>query len=125
MTSPAQRLLRPPAIALIAVGTLLFVLCMLRILVPALTGTDYQDPIGQVFGESMTLTVLAMTLASSAVCVVAGMALLRNRGLALGVTAAVLLLNPTSSYCLLLPAGLGIWLLVVLHKPEVRAQLHG
>ena len=123
MATPAQRLLRPPAIALIAVGALLFVVAMLRILAPVLVGPDYPDPIAKAFGEGMGLSVPLMTLASSHVCVVAGIVLLRGRGLALGVTAAVLLINPVTSNCLLLPAAVGIWLLVVLRKPEVRAQL--
>jgi hypothetical protein len=45
MISPAQRHLRPPAIALVVVGALLFVVATLRILAPVLTGQDYPDPI--------------------------------------------------------------------------------
>lgn len=142
-TSAAERL-RAPAIALIAYG-ILATLIQLVSLVNELLGHPLEKSLfeflrergvevpdfdpetltgGLLFGASLAMNIVmgALTLALALFSVWGGLQMLRRRHHAACLAAAIAACLPCGACCCLgLP--LGIWALVVLNRPDVRAAV--
>ena len=123
--TPADRL-RPAAIALVVVGALDVLVGMLLGLglLASIANGSFGSPgasdaraAGAVVGG---IGAPVLCLAVGALVILGGVALLRLRSRTLGMGAAITAMLPISC-CFPVGIGVGIWVLVVLGKPDVRA----
>jgi hypothetical protein len=131
--SPAAAQIKIPAIGLLVTGITNLLLGLLGTLsaVLRLAGfvhrpsaprsndvlmdTPYQ--IGEMFAQ----LIFFLTLITAPFIIKGAVDMLKGRKLASAKTAAILAMIPMTSCCLLLGAPLGLWALLVLSKPEVKA----
>ncbi len=125
--------LKFPAIGLIAVGVVNFVTGIVLILgrlVSLVRGperviSDEAERLGyMIAGIYFPMTGL-LSLAAAPVVIFGGIQMLSARKYSLAVLAAILALVPLSSVCCITGIPIGIWALIVLRHPEVRAAFEG
>ncbi|MCM3904553.1 MAG: hypothetical protein ND866_22880 [Pyrinomonadaceae bacterium] len=124
-----RKRLQLPAIGLIVVGALnalsafLLLLGRLNSIVkgrdPVITDEDRR--LGYMFAIIFFPIVSLISLAASPIIIFGGVQMLRVRRYSIVLWAAILALIPLTSVCCIPGIPLGIWALIVLRHPEVRA----
>lgn len=125
--------LQLPAIGLIIVGALNALSALVLILgriVSLVKGrepviTDEDRRLGYMFAGIFFPIVSLLSIAASPVIIFGGVQMLRARRYSLAVWAAILALIPLTSVCCIPGIPIGIWALIVLRHPEVRAAFEG
>jgi hypothetical protein len=120
---PAGNPLMIPAIFLLVFGgtTLLLILVSMPNQIMRMRAIDIQTPEGQ--GEMAgSIGSLVCWTAMTAAIMWGSIAMLRLRGYSNAMTAAVLAVIPICSPCFVLGIPFGIWAIVLLRRPEVRAM---
>jgi uncharacterized Tic20 family protein len=123
--------LKAPAIGLIIAGVLNFALGLLTVLsgLLRLTGiiqndkppTDEAEKIGYFIGTFGGYTVAVLSLIIAPIIVYGAIQMMNGRKYRLAKTSAILAVIPLISCCFIVGIPLGIWALVVLSQPEVKA----
>ena len=124
-----RRRLQLPAIGLIVVGALNLlsgVVLILGRLVSIVKGrdpviTDEDRRLGYMFAIIFFPIVSLISIAASPIIIFGGIQMLRARRYSIALWAAVLALIPLTSVCCIPGIPIGIWALIVLRNPEVRA----
>ena len=126
--SAAERAVRGPAIGLIVTGILdgfVSVGAAAReILRFAFPGRGYYGGFGRaepIVGLGASLTVALALLFVAGLILIAGMQMSRLRSRELCLVASVLAMIPCTSPCCPVGIAMGLWALLVLNRPEVRA----
>lgn len=119
-----------PAIGLIIVGVLnassglLLILGRVASIVkgrePVITDEDRR--LGYMFGIIFFPIVSLISIVASPIIVFGGIQMLRARRYSVALWAAILALIPVTSLCCIPGIPIGIWALIVLRHPEVRAS---
>lgn len=122
-----------PATALLVTGILCVILSLVG-LVMNLTGAAFQPPPGEIPPEMkqffdmmqqmqgpVAIVSSILSIGVSALIIFAAQKMRALQGFALVVTAAILAIVPCISPCCCIGIPVGIWVLVVLYKPEVKA----
>ncbi len=130
-TVDARRAVQAPAICLIVVGALGGVLQLLNLLShllgwaftqPQSTGNaDFDRMIELLSSGKVSAVFVAIPLAMSLLIIIAGVRMMSLRNFGLSIAAAVIAMLPCVSPCCCLGLPAGIWALIVLNKPEVKA----
>lgn len=121
--------LKAPAIGLIAVGTfnaisglVLIFGTLLRLVRPQrIEFGSEEERLGYLVSGVVLPLLGFITLALAPLIVYGAIQMLKARRYGMARLAAILSLIPVSSCCFVLGIPIGIWALVVLHKPEVKA----
>ncbi|MBI5362622.1 MAG: hypothetical protein HZA53_05550 [Planctomycetes bacterium] len=129
-SSAVLQKLKVPAILLIVFGVCTDLVGLWNIASSAL-GIGYDEsqiPPGMEefmgFMKSFGVVFGVLQLASGAVMLLGGLNMMRGRGYGLAMTAAVLAMIPMLNCCCILTLPFGLWALIVLLKPEVKAAFH-
>ena len=132
---PGKSQVKGPAIALIATAAVNFVVgaLVLLSLIARLAGAGPQhapfesdaERYGYYAGQGTAGVAGVLTLLVAPFVLYAGVQMLRGKGYSMARTASILALLPLTSCCCVLGVPVGIWALVVLKKPEVRAYFEG
>mgnify|MGYP000843977813 CR=1 FL=1 len=77
------------------------------------------------FMETFGIVLGALNLISGVVLVLGGLSLMRRKSYGLAMTGAILAIVPGFSCCCLFGMPLGIWALLLLLKPEIKAAFQG
>ena len=122
-----------PATALLVTGILCVILSLIAI-VMNVTGAGFQPPPGEIPPEMRQFFALLeqmqgpvaivssiISLAVSGLIIFAAQRLRALQSFALVVTAAILAMIPCTSPCCCIGIPVGIWVLVVMYKPEVKS----
>ncbi len=125
--------LQLPAIALIIVGTLNALSGLVLILGRVVSVVKGRDPVitdedrrlGYMFAGIFFPIVSLISIAAAPVIIFGGVQMLKQRRYSLAVWAAILALIPLTSVCCIPGIPIGIWALIVLRHPEVRAGFEG
>jgi len=128
-----RQLVSGPATALLVTGIVCLILSILG-LIANLTGAGFQPPPGEIppemeqFFEAMkhfqgpvAVVTSILSIAISGLIMYAGQRMRLLRSYTLVVTAAILAIVPCISPCCCIGIPVGIWVLVILFKPEVKA----
>ena len=131
MMNDALNKLRAPAIALIVTGALNAVIGVLTILsgLLRLSGINGREALpvneaekfGFLVGTFIAYGGGALGLLAAPVIIYGAIQMLQGKKHGLAKTAAILAIVPLTSCCFLLGIPVGIWALIVLAKPEVKA----
>lgn len=122
-----------PAIGLIIVGALNVLSALVMILgriVSLVKGeepviTDEDRRLGYMFAGIFFPIVSLISIVAAPVIIFGGAQMLRARRYSLAVWAAILALIPLTSICCIPGIPIGIWALIVLRHPDVRAAFEG
>jgi hypothetical protein len=122
-----------PAIGLIIVGALNVLSALVLILGRIVSLVKGQQPVitdedrrmGYMFAGVFFPIVSLLSLAAAPVIIFGGVQMLRARRYSLAVWAAILALIPLTSVCCIPGIPIGIWALLVLRHPEVKAAFEG
>lgn len=127
--------LKAPAIGLIVIGALNGVTGLLTLLGGAvrLTGilgpeslpADEAEKTGFLIGTAFGYGVALLSLAAAPVIIYGALKMLRGNSYALARTSAILAIVPLVSCCFIIGIPLGVWALMVLNQPDVRAFFEG
>ena len=128
-----KRRLQFPAIGLIIVGTLNALSGLLLILGRLVSIVKGRDPVitdedrrlGYLFAIIFFPIVSLISIAASPVIIFGGIQMLGARRYSIALWAAILALIPLTSVCCIPGIPIGIWALIVLRHPEVRADFEG
>ncbi|MCD9187593.1 MAG: hypothetical protein LUM44_14330 [Pyrinomonadaceae bacterium] len=130
MTNDALSQTKVPAIGLILIGSI-NALCGLLMLLSGLLRligkvddqipTDEAQRLGYYMGTGFGYGLGFFSLILAPVIIYGGFCMLKGQKPGLAKTAAILAILPVSSCCFLLGIPFGIWALIVLRKPEVKA----
>lgn len=130
-TNDALQKVRPPAIALILVGSMngglalmLLASGLLRLVGLIDTGpspTAGAERTGYLIGTFAGYAVAFVCLALAPIIIFGGIKMMKGQKFGLARAAAVLAILPLTSCCFLAGIPVGIWTLIVLAKPEVKA----
>lgn len=123
------RKLRSPAVALICLGALNVisaVLLLLGRLANLIKGnerviTDEAERLGYQTANIYFPLVSLLSIAAAPVIIVGGVQMLSARRYSLAILAAILAMIPFTSVCCLPGIAIGLWALIVLRNPEVKA----
>lgn len=121
--------LRSPAVALICLGALnalAAVMLLLGRLANLIRGnerviTDEAERLGYQTAMIYFPLVSLLSIAAAPVIIIGGVQMLNARKYSLAVLASILAMIPLTSVCCLPGVGIGLWALIVLRNPEVRA----
>jgi hypothetical protein len=122
--------LRRPAIALILVGAInaflgvLFILSALVAFVKGPAGRlleNEDEKLGYIFGSVFWPTLGLISILASPLVIYGAIQMFRVRRYSMARLAAILALIPVTSVCCISGIPVGIWALIVLSQPEVRA----
>lgn len=124
-----RRRLQLPAIGLIVVGALNLLSGLVLILGRLVSIVKGRDPVitdedrrlGYMFAIIFFPIVSLISIAASPIIIFGGIQMLRARRYSIALWAAVLALIPLTSVCCIPGIPIGIWALIVLRNPEVRA----
>jgi hypothetical protein len=124
-----RRRLQLPAICLIIVGVLNALSGLVLILgrlVSVVKGrepmiTDEDRRLGYMFAIIFFPIVSLISIAASPIIIFGGIQMLRARRYSIALWAAILALIPLTSVCCIPGIPIGIWALIVLRNPDVRA----
>ena len=122
-----------PAIALIIVGTLNALSGLVLILGRVVSVIKGRDPVitdedrrlGYMVAGIFFPIVSLISIAASPIIIFGGIQMLRARRYFIALWAAILALVPLTSVCCIPGIPIGIWALIVLRHPEVRASFEG
>ena len=126
--------LKKPAIALIIVGSLngIFGILSLAAVFLRLSGVlETQVPaneaerIGYYFGTAMNIGIAALSLLIAPLIIYGAIKMLKGKNFKLAKTSAILAMVPLVSCCFVVGIPIGIWSLIVLHRPDVKAYFNG
>ena len=125
--------LQLPAIGLIVVGALNAVSGLVLILGRLVSIVKGRDPVitdedrrlGYTFAIFFFPIVSLISIAASPIIIFGGVQMLRARRYSIAVWAAILALIPLTSVCCIPGIPIGIWALIVLRHPEVKAAFEG
>ena len=128
-----RRRLQWPAIGLIIVGALNALsgfLLILGRLVSIVKGrepviTDEDRRLGYMVATIFFPIISLISIAVSPIIIFGGIQMLRARRYSIALWAAILSLIPLTSVCCIPGIPIGIWALIVLRHPEVRAGFEG
>lgn len=128
--TPAGDMVRGPAICTLILSGLNILASLAGIVwlalqhkLPALAGMPEQNlELQRNIAMFISIPANIVGLCLAAICVLGGVQMLKLRSYGLAMTTAILMLIPCGTCCCLLNIGVGIWLLVVLTKPEVKAS---
>ena len=132
MDDAVQSRLRAPAIGLVVTGVLnavTSVLVLLSRLLQGVTGrsrppiADEAERLGYMTAQIAIPIVCLLGLIAAPFIIYAAVRMMAGKSHGLAMTAAILALVPCTSPCCLAGVPAGIWALVVLAKPEVKAGL--
>jgi hypothetical protein len=121
--NPVSNPLTAPAAILLVLAVLymLGILLSLPQQVMDVKEVDWSTPegmghgMGQI-GGVMSFAIASLLVAAGSIC------MLRQRGYSLALTAAIVSMIPVCSPCFVLGIPFGIWAMVLLRRPEVRAR---
>jgi hypothetical protein len=129
----AASMVKGPAIFILVVSILDLLTAILNIILTAVGGSTLfkmpgmseqdaamQEKIMLLFG--LPANIFAITVA--AFCIFASIRMMKLQSFGLAMTCAVLTLIPCGTCCCFLNLGAGIWALVVLNKPDIKAAFH-
>lgn len=124
-----RKRLQLPAICLIIVGVLNALSGLVLILgrlVSVVKGrepviTDEDRRLGYMFAIIFFPIVSLISIAASPIIIIGGTQMLRARRYSIALWAAILALIPLTSVCCIPGIPIGIWALIVLRSPDVRA----
>ncbi len=126
---------KAPAIGLIIVGVLNFTLGLLAVLsgILRLTGingrrsvpADEAEKIGYYFGTFFGYGVAVIGLLLAPIIIYGAIQMLSGKKYKLAKASAILSIIPFISCCFVVGIPFGIWALIVLNKPEVKAFFNG
>lgn len=135
MTDDVLQKLKGPAIALIVAGTLNGVLSLLTLAsgLFRLTGimgeeklpTDEAERFGYYVGTFGSYGISSFSLIVMPLVIYGAVQMLNGKNYGLAKTAAILAIIPLTSCCFPVGMPIGIWALVVLGKPEIKALFRG
>ena len=122
-----------PAIGLIIVGALNVLSALVLILGRIVQLVDGREPVitdedrrmGYMFAGIFFPIVSLISIAAAPVIIYGGVQMLRQRRYSLAVWAGILALIPLTSVCCIPGIPIGIWALIVLRHPDVRAAFEG
>jgi hypothetical protein len=127
----AGNLAKLPAIGLIVVGALNALTGLLWIagVVLRATGTLAELPMAQLgeegapirMGQTLIQAIYFFTLVASPFIIIGAVNMLKGRKYSSAKMAAILAMIPATSCCFILGIPFGVWALIVLSKPEVKA----
>ena len=128
-----RRRLQLPASGLIIIGALnalsgvVLILGRLASLVsgPERQITDYARRLGYMTASIVFPLVSLISILAAPVIIYGGIQMLKARRYSIALLAAILAVIPVSSVCCILGIPIGIWALIVLRNPEVRASFEG
>jgi hypothetical protein len=95
---------------------------LVALLATATFGLGRRDAQANPLGPWQVLGLVILPLLSNGVLTAAGLKMARNRSYRLALTGAVVAILPVTGACWLYSVWVGIWALVVLRRPEVRAM---
>lgn len=131
MTNDIKSRLNPPAIGLIVVGSLNAVIGVLSLLsgllrLLGISGgsalpADEAERAGFYVGTFIVYGSGLLALIAAPVVIYGAVQMLKGRKIGLAKTSAILAIVPLTSCCFLLGIPIGIWALIVMSKPDVRA----
>lgn len=122
--------LKMPAIGLILVGSINFLVGLLTLLSGLLRLAGFSEDkvptaeaerLGYYVGTGFGYGLGFFSLILAPIIIYGGMKMLSGQKLGLAKTAAILAIVPLSSCCFVLGIPFGVWALIVLRKPEVKA----
>jgi len=122
--------LKIPAIGLILVGSINFLVGLLTLLSGLLRLAGFSEDkvptaeaerLGYYVGTGFGYGLGFFSLILAPIIIYGGMKMLSGQKLGLAKTAAILAIVPLSSCCFVLGIPFGVWALIVLRKPEVKA----
>jgi hypothetical protein len=124
-----RKRLQLPAIGLIVVGALNLLSGLVLILGRLVSIVKGRDPVitdedrrlGYMFAIIFFPIVGLISIAASPIIIFGGIQMLRARRYSIALWAALLALIPLTSVCCIPGIPIGIWALIVLRNPEVRA----
>ena len=122
-----------PAICLIIVGVLNALSGLVLILGRLVSVVKGRDPVitdedrrlGYMFASIFFPIVSLISITASPIIIFGGIQMLRARRYSIALWAAILALIPLTSVCCIPGIPIGIWALIVLRHPEVRAGFEG
>lgn len=126
--------LKKPAIALIIVGSLngIFGILSLAAVFLRLAGvlemqipTNEVERMGYYFGTAINIGIAALSLLIAPVIIYGAIKMLKGKSYKLAKTSAILAMIPLVSCCFIAGIPIGIWSLIVLHRPDVKAYFNG
>jgi hypothetical protein len=130
-----SKMIKAPAIGLITVGALNFALGLITLLsgLLRLTGivpndempADEAGRIGFFIGTFLGYGVAFIGLIIAPVIIYGAVQMMSGKSYKLAKTSAILAIIPFISCCFVIGIPFGIWALIVLNKPEVRAFFSG
>ena len=128
-----RRRLQSPAIGLIIVGALNALSGLVLILGRVVSIVKGRDPVitdedrrfGYMFAIIFFPIVSLISIVASPIIIFGGIQMLRARRYSIALGAAILALIPLTSVCCIPGIPIGIWALIVLRHPEVRAAFEG
>lgn len=127
--SEAKDKVRAPAICAIVLAAINLVWCPVRLMLNALdlsmidssTMPEESVAIVKKFSALFGLPISLLGGVLALVCLFGAISMLRLRSYGFAMASAIIMLFPCGNCCCLLNIGFGIWALVVLSKPEVKA----
>jgi hypothetical protein len=128
-TAPGADTVRGPAICALVLSILNILASIGGIIwlafqhkLPALAGMPEQNlELQRNLAMFVSIPANLVGLGLAVVCLFGAIQMMKLRSYGLAMTTAILMLIPCGNCCCLLNIGVGIWLLVVLSKPEVKA----
>lgn len=127
--------LKGPGIGLIITGSLNGVIGLLTLLsgLARLAGLggkeriirDDAEKLGYFVGTGLGYGIGLLSMLLAPLIILGGIKLMKGKSRGLAMTAAVLAILPATSCCFVIGAVFGIWALVVLMNPEVKAYFAG
>ena len=125
---------KKPAIALIIIGSLngIFGVLSLIAVFLRLSGvlemqvpTNEAERMGYYFGTAMNIGIAALSFLIAPLIIYGAIKMLKGKSFKLAKTSAILAMIPFVSCCFIIGIPIGIWSLVVLHRPDVKAYFNG
>src|SRR5262245_36318166 len=126
--------LRPPATALIIAGSLNGMIGLLALLggllrLSGIVGSEElpvndAERLGYISSTVITYGISFLSLMLAPLIVYGAVQMMRGKNYRMARVAAILAINPFTSCCFLVGIPIGIWALVVLRKPEVKAAFN-
>lgn len=133
MENDSKAVLKAPAIALIVAGTINGAIAFLTLVggvfrlvagIESLPDNE-AERFGFIFGTVITYVIALVALVAAPLIIYGGIKMLNGERIGIVKTAAVLSILPLTSCCFLIGIPIGIWVLVVLRKPEVLQVFEG
>jgi hypothetical protein len=135
MNGETLQKLKAPAIGLIVAGSLNGVIALLALIggllrLSGIAGrerlpADEAERVGFMFGTVATYAIALLTLILAPLVIYGAVQMMAGRKHGLARAAAIISILPLTSCCFIAGIPIGIWALVVLAKPDVKALFNG